>query len=315
MLDKFIIRYTEQNNIVLCKKNRKRGSTMAFVSVPYGLTSDTTGLSLYQEKVESSPDTNDEQLPEDSYTIDYAEMIADSAYICTYPIHAILDGIKEHFDDYINIEDDINYVDIFYDQWHYSREVALSDEKEMHRNDILEALENIHQNFLEHIKELFKTRLTITITDLEDDVPDDPEDIEYIIRTIYDYFIIDARKNFKNVITTDIVNKLSAKDTITDDNLFFDTVSGMLNFYSPLVRVLTPEQFMRYSASHTREDVIAMYEDGRLSGNFLRKYTCKLYKNEDFKVEIMNDVVIKQDFNNDILSGSNDQNEGGTVNG
>lgn len=240
---------------------------------------------------------------EDDYEdeiIDYTDMIKENAFVGDIPFNTILEGITEQFSDYINLEDKNNYVDIFYDQWNMSMKIVESDDEEDHPQEIKEALENIKNEFIDKIHELFKQRLTITILAVDDESTPDVDELELVIRELYEFFILNARNNFKNAITISINLRLSIDNVInedTSDKEFFNKVNMLLDNYSPLVTCMTPRNFLEYNQ---RDDIIELFDEGQVSGNFLRKYTAKLYQNEEYKVELINHILMSQMFKNKI---------------
>lgn len=244
----------------------------------------------------------DESSAEDDYDreeiIDYSELIAESAFIGEMPFAEILKGINDQFVDYINMEDTTNYVDIFYTQLDASFDSVNSDDEEEHPMEIKAALNKIKDIFVDTIFRLFNTRLTINIT-VVDDLVTEEDEVEGVIRKLYEYFILGARDNFLRVISKDIIPKIGIIPN-DQDSRYFETVDTLLSDYDPLVTCITPTEFIDYTGD---EIIQELYEDGRVSGNFLRKYSAKLYQNEEFKIDIINEITILQDLKEDILHG------------
>ena len=85
-----------------------------------------------------------------------------------------------------------------------------------------------------------------------------------------------------------------------DDKEYFNTIREMLKEYSPLIIAMGPMEFIRYN----KNDIVReLFDNGRVSGNFLRKYSPKLYDNEDLEVEIINQVTIAQGIRRDLTDG------------
>lgn len=249
----------------------------------------------------------DEGPAEDDYDreeiIDYSELIVESAFIGEMPFAEILKGIKDQFVDYINMEDTTNYVDIFYTQLDASFDSVNSDDEEEHPMEIKAALNKIKDIFVDTIFRLFNTRLTINIT-VVDDLVTEEDEVEGVIRKLYEYFILGARDNFLRVISKDIIPKIGIIPN-DQDSRYFETVDTLLSDYDPLVTCITPTEFIDYTGD---EIIQELYEDGRVSGNFLRKYSAKLYQNEEFKIDIINEITILQDLKEDILHGEQTAN-------
>lgn len=231
---------------------------------------------------------------EENSVVDYMEFIKQNVFLGEFPFEVILESITEQFNDYMNTEDTTDYVDIFYTQLENSYK-ALKDDEEDHPDEKREILDKINEEFLSKIQELFNMRLTIHISALEnDDISDD----EPIIRKLYEFFILNAKRNFRIVIIKEILPKLGV--SITDDNEFFKKIEELLLIYSPLLITVGPQKFLEYLGE---DDIIEMYEDGKVNGNFCRKYSPKLYQNEEFKVSLISDIAMKYQFKQDINKG------------
>lgn len=233
-------------------------------------------------------------------TVDYTDLIKDDVFIGSTPYETINECLHNQFNDYINLEDSNNYVDIFYDQLHASYEFIHSDDEEEHPMEKIEALDILHERFLNDIHDLFISRLSITIADLEDVVVSsiDKDEIEFIIRRLYEFFILGARNNFKVVIAMDIQKRMNINTS--DDELYFRELENQLMNYSPLIKVVDPIQFLKYRGD---EEITELYETGKVVGNFLRKYTPKLYQNDEYKVELINYITTIEQFKEDMNNG------------
>ena len=230
--------------------------------------------------------------------MEYTELIEHSAFVGEYPFNTIIDGITEQFKNYIGTEDSTNYVDIFYNQLHSSYDIGNDDEEE-HPMEIKSVLDQIKSEFTTRLTALFEQRLAITMDDRMSE-----DDIEYTIRRLYEFFILKAKDNFKRVITKDISSKI--KTVISDDREFYNTIDQLLRYYSPLIIAITPMQFLRLAGDET---IVEMFDSGQVIGNFLKKYATKLYQYEDFKVEIISNIVMVHDVKEEILNGSADANK------
>ena len=231
---------------------------------------------------------------ESESTVQYTHLIAEHAFLGQYPLSSILEGIGNQFHDYINIEDTKNYVDIFFDQLHVSYDKVRLNDGEEHPTEIKEVLDGIYRLFISVIDVFFKTRLTLSIIPIEDENINDP-DVEFIIRRLYEFFILNAKTNFKVVIATDVMSLL--KDITDDDDEYFRVLQASMERYSPLVTTVTSTQFLQYRGD---QEVYDMFENGKVTGNFLRKYSPKLYQNEEFEVELINYITMVHQFKQDI---------------
>lgn len=265
---------------------------MAFVK-SNGLTSNTTD----PYSGDLNPLNDQIELPSNAEsTIDYSELVEEDTFIGDTPFSTILDGLNEQFKDYINLEDNTDYVDIFYTQMEASINAIMNNELEDHVQEKLDILKKLDQTFTDTIADLFKIRLTITIIPIENEDPDDDDQIEGIVRALYKLFILDGKNTLKVVISNDIINRIGS---IEDDLIFYREIDRLLPEYSPLIRCMPPSKFLRYCKA---EDVIQMYESGNITGNFLRKYTPKFYQNEEFQVEAVNYISVIQAFKKDLMT-------------
>ncbi len=230
---------------------------------------------------------------DDGIPLTYEEINKDEIFVGEIPFQVILENIEEQFSDYINQEDKVNYIDIFYEELDQSYALIKDDEEE-HPEEKKEILDNLHQKFLETIGHLFEMRLAIHIRDLEDETNN--SDLRIILRTLYEFFIINARNLFINVISHDILKSLGVG--ISDDQEFFQKVEELLYLYSPLIINITPVDFLKYGGG---EEIQNMYDDGEVIGNFLRKYSPKLYQNEEFKIDLINQITILYQFRQNLI--------------
>ena len=225
----------------------------------------------------------------------HEDVVKTNVFVGEIPLNMIIEGIETQFNDYINIEDKTNYVDIFYDQLHDSYERA-TDDKETFQEEMINALDDIYQSFIDKIVELFNIRLTLTIADIESEASD-KDDIEFIIRRLYEFFILDARNNFKVAIANDV--KMRIGNNIKDPKEYFNTLRNLMTSYSPLITTFGPMEFLKYRGD---QEIIQFFENGKVVGNFLRKYTPKLYQNEEFEVELINYITMVQQIKEEVIN-------------
>ena len=245
------------------------------------------------DKMDPSDNVNEQSMAE--IPTNYTDVIKDSAFIGEVPFDTIMEGIENQFDDYINIEDKTNYVDIFYCQLDNSYK-AVTDNTETFQDELLETLDGIYQKFIDKMNELFNTRLTLTISDIEDEIINKTDDIEFTIRKLYEFFILDARKNFKIVIANDAKTKIG---NIKDHKEYLRNLRDIMNNYSPYIITFGPMEFLKYRGD---QDIIQLFEDGKVIGNFLRKYSMKLYQNEEFEVELINHITMVKQFKEEVFN-------------
>lgn len=256
---------------------------------------------IYQEGAESAPPDNGytgTDTNSDDVIVDYGEMVADSVFLGEMPFNEIISGITEQFIDYIGTEDETNYVDLFYTQLEASLDAVNSDIEEDHPREIKDVLDNLKSNFEDTIFELFETRLTVDIMTIDDPTTEEDE-VEYVIRRLYEYFILGAKDNFKTVIVKHILPRIGIIPDDKNDE-YFSRIDELLFDYDPLVRCITPTEFIQLTEN---VEVLALFEDGQVAGNFLRKYSAKLYKNEEFKLEVICAITLQQNIKEDIIDG------------
>jgi hypothetical protein len=226
--------------------------------------------------------------------VDYSEIITDQVFLGNIPYASIIEGLTEQFNDYIKLEDDTDYVDAFYTQLHLSYNSIEQDDEEFHGTELREALDKIHQSFIDFMATKFQERLTITIRALDAEEYN-RDDIERIFRHLYSFFILGAKANFTTVITADTLRYLGEKNL--DDDTFFKKVNHHMGYYTPLFKTMGPMEFLKYANA---TEIIALYETGQIGGNFLRKYSPKFYQNTEFLVDVINQITIAQNFRNDL---------------
>lgn len=254
-------------------------------------------MNIKEEYGVNNIDPNDIQQEEPSRAdipATYEDTIRHNAFKSPMPLDAILEGIENQFDDYIGTEDRQDYVDMFYDALAESYKVA-NDDTELFQEDVIHVLNEIQDKFTDKLVELFKTRLTLTISDIESDSYDQ-DDIEFIIRKLYEFFILNAKNNFKVTIAADIKQRLGI---IKDSREYFKNLRALLIHYSPLITTFGPMEFLKYRGD---QDIIEFFNDGKVVGNFLRKYSPKLYQNEEFEVELINYITMVQQINQEVFN-------------
>lgn len=223
---------------------------------------------------------------DDDKPVDPSDIISEVSFKGEYNYNDIKDAISKQASDYMNLDDDTDYTIIFFDQYHKSMEYANNDEDTGYREDVLRYLDDLRDNFFTFMDDLFELRLNLSID--EDMVSGGNYDHEWVIELLYRFFILDARSNFKTCISFDVVNRMPNKDELDDDE-YFSQVQSLMELYTPIITVITPEEFLKYRGD---EEVISLFENGVVSGNFLRKYTPKLYANEEFQIELINHITM-----------------------
>lgn len=269
----------------------------------YGTGTPVLDMNDFPYLTEAANNAAEEDVPEDNTVAmadmpnDYTDVIQDNAFIGEIPFETILEGITNQFNDYINLEDKTNYVEAFYSQIHAS--YAAIDDEEEHPEEYKEVLDNILSQFVSKMAQLLEQRLCITLSDIEAE-DYDMDELEYEFTALYEFFILNAKENFRRVIVKDMCKTL--KTTIEDDKEFYNTIRENLRYYSPLVISMGPLEFLRIAGG---TDVREMYMDGRVNGNFLKRYSPKLYQNEEFEVELIADITMQMQTREDIAKAIN----------
>lgn len=248
-------------------------------------------MDLFKDDV--TPDN--ELVLSDINFISYSELIESEVFIGVMPLQPLLEGINNQFRNYVNNNDMIDYVNLFYTQLNDSYNEIKNNQDEEHIVEKREVLDKIYNSFIDTMRKLFDLYLTITITDLESDDNTDPDNIQYCIRKIYECFILNANKNFKTALTIDVNNKL--EKGLNEDEIFTQ-INIILDDHSPLINML-PDTFLKFS---NNQDITDLFENNSIAGNFLRKYTPKLYVNESFKVSLINNIILYYQLQDDLIT-------------
>lgn len=204
-----------------------------------------------------------------------------------YSFPIILESITKQFNDYTHNKDRTNYVDIFYDQMKKSFKI-IEEEKPPQSDVLIEILNKFMDIFISTMNTLINKTLTISIGIIESG-EENQEELEYIFRKIYDVLILYAKKNFETVIVEDILGKVNLSSL--SDEEFFDKIEMILHQYDPLILEIGPMEFLRIIRD---EELIELFNSNKINGNFLRRYTPKIYQNDEFKMELINNIILKQ---------------------
>ena len=229
------------------------------------------------------------------YNPDYTDLMKDAAFLGEYSFDSILDGITDQFENYISTEDRTDYVDIFYNQWRDSVEEAMQDYED-HPQEKKEILFENYNTFIDTIHRLFRHRLNMNITVLDEETPIDEDDLEILIRRLYEFFVLQARKNFKLILAKKILPKLKKikeKDLISQ-------VQDLLEDYNPIITNVVPMDFLKLGKA---DEIAELFEEGMVTGNFMKKYSPKLYIHDDLELDIINYIVMVYELRSEILGG------------
>lgn len=222
------------------------------------------------------------ELPEPSnaeVAASYQDTIRSSVFIGEMPFESIMESIEAQFNDYVGTDDTTDYVFMFYNNLDSSYTIGTSDE--LFAAEHIELLDNIHDEFVTQMNELFNKRIGISIVDIDNENLSNREELESIISILYKFFILNARKNLTSVITS-LVRSEMTKTTIISEN-YQKELDRLVNQYSGLITSIGASEFLELAKAG---EISKLYAEGKVSGNFLRKFSAKLYQNEDVAVNI-----------------------------
>ena len=229
------------------------------------------------------------ELSDSDDNITSEDLLKDSSFIGEIPFEVIAEGISQQFMDYIQLNDRTNYVSIFYDQLEKSYQAA-EEEDEEHPEEKFEILGKIHSQFISNMISLIHSKLAIHIPDEYD------TEIDYIIDVIYEAFILSGHDVFLNIISKDILLKLEQTELVNED-----IIRPMLDDYSPIVLNISPMKFLSYLGN---EQLNEYYKNGQITGNFLRRYTPKLYQNKELESEIISTIIMKKQVKEELYAAA-----------
>ena len=236
----------------------------------------------------------------------WMQRLREETFLGHYTISALKEAITAQFEDYINLEDETDYVDLFYQQMDFSMKVLR--DQETHLQERREILNEILEDFVDFMAQLLEQRLSITIRVLEDNDPDRGE-AEYYIRKLYEFFILHAKDNFKSAVVSDIIGSLQIK--ADQEDLIYEILKDLIAGYSPIITTMTPVQFLQYCNA---SEILEFYREGDVIGNFLRKYSMKLYQNDIYEAQLINEIILAMDVKDMVATpvAPAQENEGGT---
>ena len=218
------------------------------------------------------------------------DVAKENAFRGDYPLEDIFEELNNQFSDYIQIDasDRTNYVEIFFRQLKESIDEIIEEDGDL-LEEQMEYLDIVYSYFIDMIGTLFQRRLSISLNFLETNPYG--KSVYDTLSILYKFFILDARKNFKNYFTeralllmkksdVDTNNLVAAAYNILDDMDHSLTMDGMI------------EDFIRKSTDKTTADTIYnLFEENIISGNFLIRYSPRFYQNTDLLADIADDVI------------------------
>ena len=258
---------------------------------------------------ESSPVPSNYKTENTDTIIDPSVATRETIFLGSYPFETILESIQSQFENYINLEDRTNYLEIFYNQFTKSYQALYQDDGNENPQEMSEALDQIYNQLIQTMINLLDIRLGLGINGFEEGQVS-TDDLHYILSRLYEYFILRARHNFKIAIATSLSS--TVRDMMENskiDDTYFTKLQELLELYSPLISNIPPTEFIRFTGER---EILELFETHRVVGNFLLKYSPKLYQNEDLAVEIINYVTAYPDLGKDLNSDQKSETEDNT---
>lgn len=214
---------------------------------------------------------------------EYNQMTRERAWLGEYTVEALIELLDGQFSDYIGVDDRNNYVAIFYEQVDTSRRGVYEEEGKVELN---EAIDNIVEEFVAFIMNRFNIRFNVHVTDYESGNFTYAE-IRPVIEMLYEFFVINAKRNFIDYFTREIPETMVLMRAGKDD--VYKTAEELLELDTPYIRTTDVLGFLRRVGE---SDLLAMYNSNDLTGNFLAKYSPHLHRHEDLKATILTNASI-----------------------
>lgn len=233
---------------------------------------------------------------------DELALTRENVFLGEYPFEVIKESLQKQFEDYINIEDPIDYVAIFYRQMEQSLLVLTYDD-EQYPTEKKELLDSVYSEFLNFVCDIIHLRLNITIK-AYDEGDLYQKGLKETISNIYRFFILSAKNVLRKVILSDVIKVIG--NIGEDDQAFFHIVDMKLEDYDPYFVTMDISKFLSYAAD---DEIYDLFDTNEVSGNFLLKYSPKFYRNDDFKVDVINSIVLYQQFNQDVQRLNQEESE------
>lgn len=225
-----------------------------------------------------------DEYDEENEPISLQDLLRDESFESAFRPEELKELIANQFDNYISLDDHVNYFQEFIVSFKVSIE-KLNLEMDEYIQERTEILDEIYIDFICFMIELIERNLGISIPEFETGTMSDP-DTEYLIDEIYKTFILDGRKNLMKVIATDIIKQLKSHK---DPEQAAEIAKEIINDYSDKITSISVEEFL---IEIGKDNLAELYEDGILAGNFFRRFSPHFDNNEDFKSEIINQIII-----------------------
>jgi hypothetical protein len=229
--------------------------------------------------------------------------IDNELFLSSVPLNLIEEAIKSQFDDPLEYRK-TDYIQSFLNKYHFSVDNMYEDDQN--------ELNELHDDFIEFIKNIFYEYLNIGIPNIEDK-PE--EDQHQIIHHTYRYFITNIKKNFTNLIINYIENNkeeisnlfikkkdviyLNFKSEISDE---FDVLL-LSNLSSIIEHILTEEYDIDKFFELTTSDELSVelefvkksFDEFDLTGNFIQPYVTMVdkYFRTELESKVRNKILKK----------------------
>ena len=228
-----------------------------------------------------------DEYDEELEIVSFQDALRSTVFFSDYDLDVLEEFIEDQFTNYTKGEDTTNYFEDTIQAFKYSEEV-IEVEFDEYTQERRQALTEMYDEFIDFMVLLIEKKLKISIPDYEPErLP--KEDLEYIIDEIYKFFILNARKNFRTFITNSVIEELS-DELIKDSGEYYNRATEVIQNYFSILPI-TPEEFL---LKLKQDQLLELYSDGRIAGNFLQKYSPKLYRHDDLLVDILTQIMIKK---------------------
>lgn len=227
--------------------------------------------------------------------------ITTDAFLSELPLALMKENIKAQFKD--PIDNSTDYVTIFIDKFNYFVDNLEDTDEDVDVEEAITELNQLRNNFISFMEKRIFKKLGIGIVDFEDL---NEEDQNETIRMIYSYFILNIKKNFRNVVFNYIekykksillsINKTKKKDVTTlslkkeissqDDMDIISNLSEIIDLV--LDMDIDIMQFIELSESEKNtvecQWLTEAYDNIKITGNFIDNY--KKMISSDFKYDL-----------------------------
>lgn len=217
-------------------------------------------------------------------------------FLSEEPMRLLLEHIKTQFKN--PHKQSIDYVSTFISNWRYSIPQIESDDDKVYLQELL-------SEFIVSMQNIIREYTDVEFVNIDDDGPSEALDR---IHMVYRYFVLNIKHNFASYCSNMIdnnkdkyINFYKEEEHLTSiryDNDIEDKDTSILlaNLYSIINDILyapptTIDEFIKYSDYNNprleTEVLDELYNDYKVVGNFLEKYTKMLNNN------IISDIEIK----------------------